>query len=221
MSEKISSNINSSPLLHFKKSPVYFCRKLCFLLFLLIFIAITFSGCTQTKVIDKASIVTTITAEKNENTNIYTFFILGDDDKTESVKVEAENLEKSYTLAKNKYAPGLSLAKLGYLVVSETRLDNLKNDIEYISRQSVISPKIIVGITDAKTMKNISKSKQTIEKSKDSIICLKKNNDKVCVNALDIFNKFSSSKDNFFLVSYIKYKNNFESVVLKIKNIEK
>lgn len=221
MSEKISSNINSSPLQYFKKSSVSFCRKLCFLLITIILTATAFSGCTQTKVIDKASIVTTITAEKVKNNNIYTFFILGDDDKTESVKVEAENLEKSYALAKNKYAPGLSLAKLGYLVVSETTLDNLKNDMEYISRQSIISPKIIVGITDAKTMKNIAKSKQTIEKSKDSIICLKKNNDKVCINALDIFNKFSSSQDNFFLVSHIKYQNNFESVVRKIKNIEK
>lgn len=196
-------------------------NKLIFLrLTALIFITIlllSFSGCSSSKQIDKASLANMITADKKNGKTFYSFYILEESEEVNCVEVQAKNFENAYSLAKEKYIPNLSLAKLEFFVMNENIYKtNLKKDISYISQQSFISPKIKVSLSDANTMKFIAKTKDASKKINEHIILLKNKNNYVCIDALGIFNNYNSLKDKYFLVSYIKSKNDIEAVTKNI-----
>ena len=162
-------------------------------LFLLSIMAIVLilGGCSNSNRIDTSSLVQTITVENKSGKAVYNFYLLENSEDVQSVSVEAESLEKAVISAKKTYIPALTLSKLElYLIDSNLGEKTLKSDIDYISKETAISPLTYTALSDTKTLQLFSKDKNALKKVKEHIVLLKNNNNNLSVTSLSIFNNF-------------------------------
>lgn len=172
-------------------------KKLILSIILVIFLL---TGCTNSKPIDKASIAESVTVDKNE----YTFFLLSSEETPEKIKINAKSFRNACKLAKEKYIPDLSLAKLELFIINEKIYkDVLKEDIEYISSQPFFSPQIYVTLSDINTIKGMSEEKNQSKKIEEQIILLKNKNKDLNTNCLSIYNNIVDKKTKGFKISLI------------------
>lgn len=192
-------------------------KKLISLALALLAILFCMSGCSDEKRIDKAAIAERVVVAEQDGRITYSFYLLGSDDKPESVAVEADSFEEACSLAKKQYIPNLSLAKLGlYLADEKIYSQAMQKDIDFLAKDYIVSPNLILAVCDDSTMKNISEEKNLPEKIENYIILNKKNNPQVSVNLLSIFNKFYSPDLNEFDISYINSEQELKVSSIKI-----
>ncbi len=182
---------------------------------ILLFLSFIFllTGCTNSKPIDKASIAESVTVDKNE----YTFFILSSKETPEKIKVNANSFRDACKLAKEKYIPDLSLAKLELFIINEKIYsDVLKEDIEYISSQPFFSPQIYVTLSDNNTIKGMNEDKKQSEKIEEQIILLKNKSENLNTNCLSIYNNIVDKKTEGFRIPLITSQDEMRADTRKI-----
>lgn len=175
-------------------------------LFLLPIMAIVLilGGCSNSNRIDTSSLVQTITAENKSGKAVYNFYLLENSEDVQSVSVEADSLEKAVISAKKAYIPALTLSKLElYLIDSNLGEKTLKTDIDYISKETAISPLTYTALSDTKTLQLFSKDKNALKKVKEHIVLLKNNNNNLSVTSLSIFNNFKGKNNGYLSICYI------------------
>lgn len=190
-------------------------KKLCFIP--LFAIALILGGCSNSNRIDTSSIVQTITAENKSGKTVYNFYLLENSEDVHSVSVEAESLEKAVISAKKTYIPMLTLSKLElYLIDSNLGEKTLKTDINYISKESTISPLTYTAFSDTKTLQLFSKDKETLKKVKEHIVLIKNNNNELSVTSLSIFNNFNGKNNGYLSICCISSEKELKSDIVKI-----
>ena len=127
---------------------------------------------------------------------MYNFYLLENSEDVQGVSVEADSLEKAVISAKKTYIPALTLSKLElYLIDSNLGEKTLKSDIDYISKETAISPLTYTALSDTKTLQLFSKDKNALKKVKEHIVLLKNNNNNLSVTSLSIFNNFKGKNN--------------------------
>lgn len=175
-------------------------------LFLLPIMAIVLilGGCSNSNRIDTSSLVQTITVENKSGKAVYNFYLLENSEDVQGVSVEADSLEKAVISAKKAYIPALTLSKLElYLIDSNLGEKTLKTDIDYISKETAISPLTYTALSDTKTLQLFSKDKNALKKVKEHIVLLKNNNNNLSVTSLSIFNNFKGKNNGYLSICYI------------------
>ena len=115
-------------------------------------------------------------AEQLSGKAVYNFYLLENSEDVQGVSVEADSLEKAVISAKKTYIPALTLSKLElYLIDSNLGEKTLKSDIDYISKETAISPLTYTALSDTKTLQLFSKDKNALKKVKEHIVLLKNN----------------------------------------------
>lgn len=190
-------------------------KKLC--LIPLFAIALILGGCSHSNRIDTSSLVQTITAENKSGKTVYNFYLLENSEDVHSVSVEAESLEKAVISAKKTYIPMLTLSKLElYLIDSNLGEKALKTDINYISKESTISPLTYTTFSDTKTLQLFSKDKEALKKVKEHIVLIKNNNNELSVTSLSIFNNFNGKNNGYLSICCISSEKELKSEIVKI-----
>ena len=188
-------------------------------LFLLPILAIVLilGGCSNLNRIDTSSLVQTITAENKSGKTVYNFYLLENSEDVQSISVEADSLEKAVKSAKKTYIPMLTLSKLElYLIDSNLGEKTLKTDINYISKQTAISPLTYTAFSDTKTLQLFSKDKNALKKVKEHIVLLKNNKYNLSVTSLSIFNNFKGKNDGYLTICYISSEKELKADIVKI-----
>lgn len=167
-------------------------------------LSVFLSGCADTNRIDKASLAETVTVKKADNGIIYTFYLLSTDEEPEGVEILADSFEGAYALAKQKYIPSLSLAKLEMLVIDEKAYkETLKYDLEFLAENYLVTPDAYIILSDDSALDFIANEKDAPQMIENYIILQKNKNPDLQINLLSIFNNFSSDKPREFYISYI------------------
>lgn len=180
-------------------------------------IALILGGCSNSNRIDTSSLVQTITAENKSGKTVYNFYLLENSEDVQSISVEAESLEKAVVSAKENYIPMLTLSKLElFLIDSELGEKTLETDIEYISRESMISPLTYTAFSDSKTLQLFSKDKDALKKVKEHILLLKNNTEGLSVTSLSIFNNFKGKNNGYLSICYISSEKELKADIVKI-----
>ena len=169
-------------------------------LFLLPIMAIVLilGGCSNSNRIDTSSLVQTITAENKSGKAVYNFYLLENSEDVQGVSVEADSLEKAVISAKKAYIPALTLSKL-----------------EYISKETAISPLTYTVLSDTKTLQLFSKDKNALKKVKEHIVLLKNNNNNLSVTSLSIFNNFKGKNNGYLSICYISSDKELKADIVK------
>ena len=187
-------------------------------LFLLPIMAIVLilGGCSNSNRIDTSSLVQTITAENKSGKTVYNFYLLENSEDVQGVSVEADSLEKAVISAKKAYIPALTLSKLElYLIYSNIGEKTLKTDIDYISKETAISPLTYTALSDTKTLQLFSKDKNALKKVKEHIVLLKNNNNNLSVTSLSIFNNFKGKNNGYLSICYISSDKELKADIVK------
>lgn len=187
-------------------------------LFLLPIMAIVLilGGCSNSSRIDTSSLVQTITAENKSGKVVYNFYLLENSEDVQGVSVEADSLEKAVISAKKAYIPALTLSKLElYLIDSNLGEKTLKTDIDYISKETAISPLTYTALSDTKTLQLFSKDKNALKKVKEHIVLLKNNNNNLSVTSLSIFNNFKGKNNGYLSICYISSDKELKGDIVK------
>ena len=187
-------------------------------LFLLPIMAIVLilGGCLNSSRIDTSSLVQTITAENKSGKVVYNFYLLENSEDVQGVSVEADSLEKAVISAKKAYIPALTLSKLElYLIDSNLGEKTLKTDIDYISKETAISPLTYTALSDTKTLQLFSKDKNALKKVKEHIVLLKNNNNNLSVTSLSIFNNFKGKNNGYLSICYIRSDKELKADIVK------
>ena len=146
---------------------------------------------------------------------MYNFYLLENSEDVQSVSVEADSLEKAVISAKKAYIPALTLSKLElYLIDSNLGEKTLKTDIDYISKETAISPLTYTALSDTKTLQLFQKIKRT-EKVKEHIVLLKNNNNNLSVTSLSIFNNFKGKNNGYLSICYISSDKELKADIVK------
>ena len=185
-------------------------------LFLLPIMAIVLilGGCSNSNRIDTSSLVQTITAENKSGKAVYNFYLLENSKDVQGVS--ADSLEKAVISAKKAYIPALTLSKLElYLIDSNLREKTLKTDIDYISKETAISPLTYTALSDTKTLQLFSKDKNALKKVKEHIVLLKNNNNNLSVTSLSIFNNFKGKNNGYLSICYISSDKELKADIVK------
>lgn len=116
----------------------------------------------------------------------------------------ADSFADACRLAREKYIPQLSLAKLELLMIEEdVYREVLQNDVEYISTESSFSPVAYVTLCDRRAMEQLRKTNRTQTLMEEQLRLLKSNRPEVCINYLSVFNHYAQNRGEGFTVPYI------------------
>lgn len=179
--------------------------------------ALLFTGCSDSKKIDKASIAETVTVRQTGGQTIYTFYLLSSSENVKSVSVFANSLESACYLAKENYIPNLSLSKFELFLADENlSFDILKTDLQFISSEYYLSPLIMVTLADGNAIKYISESKEAPKEVEEHLMLLKNKNNETDINSLSVFNSIYSKKQNEFSMACINYEDELSVSARKI-----
>ena len=189
------------------------------ILILLCITSILFTGCSNSKQVDKASIAETVTVGEKDGKICYTFYLLSSSDTPVFTSVFADSFEQACSKAKSRIrrTPVCNLTKLELFITEERIMDKtLKNDIRYISEKPYFSPLMYVTLCDENLLEKFANDKKLPEKAEEHIILLKNNNKDISLNSLSIFNNFYSDSYKEFSVSYINSDKEIKAETLKI-----
>lgn len=171
---------------------------------LLTVVTAVFSGCSNSRQIETASIIKNVSVDRRGGQVVYTFYRLTSAQKPWGINVPADSFEQACALAGEKYIPNLSLAKLELLMLSEDVYEQvMQDDVDYISTQASFSPIAYVTICDDGAIDRIKETNRTQTLIEEQLILLKKNNPSVNINYLSIFNNFAREGEESFTVPYI------------------
>ena len=171
---------------------------------LLTVVTAVFSGCSNSRQIETASIIKNVSVDRRGGQVVYTFYRLTSEEKPWGIDVPADSFEQACALAGEKYIPNLSLAKLELLMLSEDVYEQvMQDDVDYISTQASFSPIAYVTICDDGAIDRIKETNRTQTLIEEQLILIKKNNPSVNINYLSIFNNFAREGEESFTVPYI------------------
>lgn len=180
-------------------------------------LSLILSGCSQSKQIDKASIAEIVTVFENEGKTYYSFYFLSSSDTPVYTTVCADSFESACEKARNESVSNLMLTKLELFVTEESvARKTLKNDIEFISRNSYLSPLMYVTLCDSGVVEMLGSDKEFGEKVSELIILNTKKDSSVSVTPLSIFNSFSDNNKKELALSYINSNSELKSEIIKI-----
>ncbi len=184
---------------------------------LLTVVTAVFSGCSNSRQIETASIIKNVSVDRRGGQVVYTFYRLTSEEKPWGIDVPADSFEQACALAGEKYIPNLSLAKLELLMLSEDVYEQvMQDDVDYISTQASFSPIAYVTICDDGAIDRIKETNRTQTLIEEQLILLKKNNPSVNINYLSIFNNFAREGEESFTVPYISSKKELKVSEFKI-----
>ncbi len=171
---------------------------------LLTVVTVIFTGCSNSRQIETASIIKNVSVDRRGGQVVYTFYRLTSEEKPWGIDVPADSFEQACALAGEKYIPNLSLAKLELLMLSEDVYEQvMQDDVDYISTQASFSPIAYVTICDDGAIDRIKETNRTQTLIEEQLILIKKNNPSVNINYLSIFNNFAREGEESFTVPYI------------------
>lgn len=180
-------------------------------------LSLILSGCSQSKQIDKASIAEIVTVFENEGKTYYSFYFLSSSDTPVYTTVCADSFESACEKARNESVSNLMLTKLELFVTEESvARKTLKNDIEFISRNSYLSPLMYVTLCDSGVVEMLGSDKEFGEKVSELIVLNTKKDSSVSVTLLSIFNSFSDNNKKELALSYINSNSELKSEIIKI-----
>ena len=184
---------------------------------LLTVVTVIFTGCSNSRQIETASIIKNVSVDRRGGQVVYTFYRLTSAQKPWGIDVPADSFEQACALAGEKYIPNLSLAKLELLMLSEDVYEQvMQDDVDYISTQASFSPIAYVTICDDGAIDRIKETNRTQTLIEEQLILLKKNNPSVNINYLSIFNNFAREGEESFTVPYISSKKELKVSEFKI-----
>ena len=139
---------------------------------LLCALALTLSGCADSRRIETASVIENVSVHQSQGQLFYTFYLLSDSDRPNAVTVPAASFEEARSLAEEQYIPHLSLAKLELLLLHrDVSPAVMKRDIDYISTQASFSPVAHVALCDQKTLSRLRRDPDAQELIERQIDC--------------------------------------------------
>lgn len=183
----------------------------------LCFASVLFSGCSESRRIDTAALAENVTVDEIDGRTVYTFFLLSSEDKPWGIDIPADSFEEACNLAKNRYIPNISLARIDMIMINEELYKEvMKSDIEYISTQPVYSPNLNVTLCDSNTIKRMKEEKRVPEIIDNELMLIESSTEKVNTTCLSIFNSFSERNDDFS-VAYISAEKELKIETMKIR----
>ena len=184
---------------------------------LIIPVLFIFTGCAGTRQIDKASIIESVTVSFENGEKEYTFYLISDSEKVKSTSIKAKNLKNACKIAKEKYIPNVVFDKINLLLFDENVYkDSLVNDIDYITKQSDLSPLVKISISDTKIIEIMKKEKNLAEEVSYHIDNLNKKENKVHIYAFSIFNRINAGKYRYLYITTINNNDEITANSLKI-----
>ena len=156
-------------------------------------------ACDNSKRIDKALIVECIVVNENE----YSFIYLAEEDRSESVKIRAESLEKALNTLKNERKPEVVLSKLELIAFSENSAsDAFYSTLKYIKNNYSVSPSVYTAVCSDEVIKSLDKP-STLEKCTEQIMLLEKKDADISSTLLKMNNNLGKSKKSLLYFPHI------------------
>ena len=156
-------------------------------------------GCDNSKRIDKALIVECIVVDENE----YSFIYLAEEDRSESVKIRAESLEKALNTLKNERKPEVVLSKLELIAFSENSdSEKFYSTLKYIKNNYSVSPSVYTAVCSDEVIKSLDKP-STLEKCTEQIMLLEKKDADISSTLLKMNNNLGKSKKSLLYFPHI------------------
>lgn len=164
-------------------------RMICLLLALL---PAFLTGCQSARRIETASVIENVSVQRRGGALCYTFYLLSDSEKPDSVTVCAPSFEQARTLAERSYIPHMTLAKLELLLIEEeVRQDVMKGDIDYIATQASFSPQAHIALCDEKTLLRLQREAAAQSLIERQIDLLREEHPQVKSDCLSVFNSYA------------------------------
>lgn len=140
---------------------------------LLAAVSLLLGGCQSAKRIETASVIENVSVHEDGGQRIYTFYLLTEGPRADTVSVPAASFEEAQTLAERSYIPHLNLAKLELLLIHQNVSGAvIRRDLEYISGQAYFSPIAYLALCDGATLRRLKQtagSRQLIENQIDRL----------------------------------------------------
>lgn len=182
---------------------------------MLVLSSVFLCGCDNSKRIDKAVIIECIIVDKSN----YKFIYISDEEKSETVKIEEESLEKALKTLKTEHKPEIVLSKLELIAFAEN-VDSEKyySALQYIKNNYAVSPSVYTAVCSNEIIKSLDKA-ETVEKSTEQIMLLENKERDVSSTLLKMNNNLSKSKKSLLYLPYIRDNNGtaVEKVEIMIK----
>ena len=169
-------------------------------------------GCDNSKRIDKAVIIECIIVDKSD----YKFIYISDEEKSETVKIEEESLEKALKTLKNEHKPEIVLSKLELIAFAEN-VDSEKyySALQYIKNNYAVSPSVYTAVCSNDILKLLDEPK-TLEKCTEQIMILEKKDTDISSTLLKMNNNLNKSKKSLLYLPHISKNNGVTSEKVEI-----
>lgn len=192
-------------------------KKLAFIIFAAVLCA-PLAGCSDDARIDRAAMAQAVTVRKTDGGADYTFYTLSSDDEG-AITVNAQNFEEAAAIAKDGYAPNLSLARLEILIYEDKiGFEFMQRDFEYISADYRLSPLITVALADERAFEGFAEKSRSFEALEEQIILLKNENADIDYKLLSVYNKNKSDNPQGVIMPYITGEGQMKCEILKISS---
>lgn len=169
------------------------------ILLLLSVCSIFLCACDNSKRIDKALIVECIVVDENK----YSFIYLAEEDRSESVKIRAESLEKALNTLKNERKPEVVLSKLELIAFSENSdSEKFYITLKYLRNNYSVSPSVYTAVCSDEVIKSLDKP-STLEKCTEQIMLLEKKDADISSTLLKMNNNIGKSKKSLLYLPHI------------------
>lgn len=182
-----------------------------------------FTGCSSSHRIETAAVIENVSVARVSGQLIYTFYRLSSDEKPPKKEIAASSFEEACTLAREKYIPHLTLAKLRLLLVHRDLKDSvMPKDISYISTQTYFSPVAYVALCDDETIKKVGESSHILNTVEEQLKLCQKRSPQVRLDYLSIFNSLQRDDGNGVNIAFInsdkELKADIEKISVKYEN---
>lgn len=182
---------------------------------MLVLSSVFLCGCDNSKRIDKAVIIECIIVDISD----YKFIYISDEEKSETVKIEEESLEKALKTLKNEHKPEIVLSKLELIAFAEN-VDSEKyySSLQYIKNNYAVSPSVYTAVCSNDILKLLDEPK-TLEKCTEQIMILEKKDTDISSTLLKMNNNLNKSKKSLLYLPHISKNNGVtgEKVEIMIK----
>lgn len=169
------------------------------ILLLLSVCSIFLCGCDNSKRIDNALIVECVVVDENK----YSFIYLAEEDRSESVKIRAESLEKALNTLKNERKPEVVLSKLELIAFSENSgSEKFYSTLKYVRNNYSVSPSVYTAVCSDEVIKSLDKP-STLEKCTEQIMLLEKKDTDISSTLLKMNNNLVKSKKSLLYFPHI------------------
>lgn len=156
---------------------------------LLAAVPLVLSGCQSAKQIETASVIENVSVHEDGGQRIYTFYLLTEGPRSDTVSVPAASFAEARTLAERSYIPHLNLAKLELLLMEQSvSRAVIRRDLEYIAGQAYFSPVARLALCDKKTLRRLKQASGSRQLIENQIDRLGQDDPRVKTEYLSVFN---------------------------------